>query len=267
MTSPGHAIGLASGVVRELSPPDTVAAAAAGGFDSVGLWVEPDHWTAATTAEVRRRLADSGLRAVDVEVIWIKPGPLDPDHLRILDVGLEIEAANALVVSSDPDMAATTAKFAALCDHVTGAPLRVALEFGLFTDVKTIDMASSVLRHVDRPNAALLVDALHLDRSGGTAADVAQLPQGWLSYTQLCDAPATRPASDDAAAIIEEAVFGRMQLGTGALDLAGLVHALPANIPISVELRSQALYDAYPDAAERARATAQATRRFLSSLN
>ena len=260
-------ISLASGVVPELFAPDTVDAAARGGFDGVGLWVEPERWSASTITDVRRRVADAGLEVIDVEVIWIKPGPLDPDHLRILDIGLEVNAANALVVSSDPDMAATLHKFAALCEHVEKTSLRVALEFGLFTDVKSIGMATHILRAIDHPSAALLVDALHLYRSGGQASDVAALPREWFAYAQLCDAPAIGPRPDDAEGILQEAVYGRLQTGAGGLDLPALMQALPPQIPISVELRSQALYERYPDAAERARVTAQATRAFLASLS
>ena len=258
-------IGLASGVVPELSPPETVAAAAAGGFDGVGLWVEPAQWTAETTRAVCDRVADAGLKVIDVEVIWIKPGPLDPDHLRILDVGGAVGAAHALVVSSDPDHGATAAKFAALCEHAAPLGIGVALEFGLFTDVKTIHQASSILQRVLHPAARLLVDTLHLDRSDGSATDVAMVPREWLTYAQLCDASASRPAPDDVQAIIHEAVYGRLLPGEGALDLDAVLDALPVGLPLSIELRSQALYDAWPDGKERAVALAQATRSFLAA--
>lgn len=258
-----HPIGLASGVVPELSPPDTVAAAVAGGFDSVGLWVEPVTWTASTTRAVRDGVAASGLAVIDVEVIWIKPGPLDPDHLRILDIGGEIGAAHALVVSSDPDHAATARKLAALCDHAAPMGIGVALEFGLFTEVCTIEQATAILRSIDHAAARLLIDALHIDRSGGTAAQIAALPPAWFSYAQLCDAGADRPAPDDKSAIIDEAVYRRLLCGEGVLDLDGMLKALPPALPLSIEMRSQALYDAYPDGQERARALAEQTRKFL----
>lgn len=41
-------------------PLETVAAAVAGGFDAVGLRVEPKEWTAATTRDTRTALADPG---------------------------------------------------------------------------------------------------------------------------------------------------------------------------------------------------------------
>jgi sugar phosphate isomerase/epimerase len=257
-------IALASGVVPEIGPVETVRAAAAGGWDMVGLWVEPATWTGQTTRDVAAALADTGLAPIDVEVIWIRPGPLDPAHLRILDIGVALGAANALVVSSDPDGGTTAAKLAALARHVADTDMRVALEFGLFTDVRTIHAASAILAAVDHPSAALLVDALHLARSGGTAQDVAALPRHWLSYAQLCDAPAPGADPGDADAILEEAVHGRLQTGEGSLDLAGLLAALPPGLPLSVELRSRALALQWPDPAARARVTAEATRAFLA---
>src|SRR6185437_10727802 len=103
-------ISLASGVLPEFPPPAQAAAALAAGFDAAGIWVEPANWTAGTTRQVRHAL--SGLPVLDIEVIWIRPGPSNPDHFRILDIGAEIGARNALVVSYDPDFGATADKFA-----------------------------------------------------------------------------------------------------------------------------------------------------------
>jgi hypothetical protein len=46
-------ISLASGVVPEFGPVETIHAAAKGGFDAVGLWIEPENWTAKTTTDCR----------------------------------------------------------------------------------------------------------------------------------------------------------------------------------------------------------------------
>jgi sugar phosphate isomerase/epimerase len=259
-------IGLASGVLREFGPVETIRAAAAGGWDMVGLWVDPKSWTDDTTASVCAALAETGLSVIDVEVIWIQPGPLDPGHLRILDVGLAVGAANALVVSSDPDTSATVEKFAALCAHVAGRPLRVALEFGYFSEVKTIHAANAILDTVDHPSAALLVDTLHLIRSGSTAADIAATPRHRLTYAQICDAPAFGPDPSDTSAILEEARWDRLQVGEGEFDVAGMIAALPPGVPLSVEMRSRALEKSWPDPTARSRITADVTRAFLRQL-
>jgi sugar phosphate isomerase/epimerase len=258
-------ISFASGIVPGLPPVDTVRAATAGGFDAVGLWVEPARWTAATTREVRACVAGGGIGVLDVEVVWIKPGPDDPDHFRLIDIGAEVGASNVLVVSSDPDQGAAAAKYARLCEHGAAAGLRVCLEFGVFTKVRRLADALAIVEAHDSPARGILIDPLHLDRSGGTPADVAALPSALLPYAQFCDGPAERPDPDDLAAVREDALDRRLQAGEGALPLAALLEALPPGLPLSVELRSKALRDAFPDPADRARVTAEATRRFLSA--
>lgn len=260
-----RSIALASGVIPETLGAAAVEAAARGGWDAVGLWVDR-HWTDRTTVEVRRALADAGIGAVDVEVLWIRPGPPDPEHVRILEVGAAVGARNALCVSSDPDRAATTAKYAALCAHARTLGMRVSLEFGLFTDVKTLGDALAIVEATGDPEAALLIDPLHLARSGGTPADVARVPRERFAYAQFCDAAASGPGADDPRGVIEEAVDGRLQCGAGALPLRELLDAMPSHLVLSVELRSRALREGWPDPVERARVTAEATRRFLASL-
>ncbi len=255
---------MASGIMPEATPVQLVETAAAAGFDYGGMWIEPADWTDAITRDVKAALAASGLPLLDVEVVWIKPGPLDPDHLRIVDIGRELGARNVLCVSSDPDSGATRDKLAALIAHA-GGDIGVNLEFGLFTEVKTIGAASAILREIDAPQVGLLVDALHWMRSGGTVADVAALPREWLSYCQFCDAPLVGADPADPQAIITEAIDGRVALGQGGLDLAGLLNALPDGLPIGIEERSKALRDGFPDLFERARELMRTSRAWFKA--
>ncbi|MFZ4689022.1 MAG: sugar phosphate isomerase/epimerase family protein [Polymorphobacter sp.] len=256
-------ISLASGVVPEFGPVATIHAAAAGGFDAVGLWIEPEHWTAAMTRDSRAALHETGLELLDVEVIWIKPGGDVAQHKRSIDIGAELGAKHVLCVSSDPDMGATAATLAALCTHAEPSGMRVALEFGVFTEVKTIGMAMAVLDAVAHPMRALLIDPIHVDRSGGSAAEIAAVPRDLLPYAQFCDASAIRPDPADFAAVITDAIDLRLQCGDGVLPLAAMLAALPPGVPLSIELRSKALRDAWPDADDRARFTGAATRAWL----
>jgi sugar phosphate isomerase/epimerase len=214
--------------------------------------------------DVLSRVADGGIDVLDVEVVWIKPGPDDPDHFRIIDIGAEVGARNVLVVSSDPDRGATTAKYARLCEHGEASGLRVSLEFGLFTEVHRLAEACAIVEATDSPVRGILIDPLHLHRSGGTPADVAMLPGALLPYAQFCDAPAALPDLHDLTSIREDALDLRLQAGEGGLPLAELLSALPPDVPLSVELRSKVLRDTYPDPTDRARVTARATRAFLA---
>ena len=258
-------ISLAAGIMPEASPAQLIEAAAASDFDFGGMWAEREAWTSATTRAIRAQARDAGVELLDLEVAWIMPGAPDPWLTELVHIAAEIGARNLLCVSSDPDMAATTAKFQAMVDAAKGTDVRVNLEFGIFTEVKTIHMARAVLEAVEGEAKALLVDTLHWSRSGGTAADLAAIPREWLSYCQPCDAPADGPDLTSFDAIIDDAINRRMPLGHGGLPLAAMVDALPDHLPMAIEERSAALRDAFPDLTERARQCARTSRAWLAA--
>ncbi|MFC0202956.1 sugar phosphate isomerase/epimerase family protein [Novosphingobium soli] len=258
-----HKLSLASGVLPEFDAVAVIEAGAAAGYDAVGLWIDPQQWTARDTAEARAALARTGLPVLDVEVVWIRPETALDDHRRVLDIGAELGAANVLCVSSHPEEGAAVEQLAALCRHAEDSGMRVALEFGIFTEVKTLAQALRVLDRVAHPLGAVLIDPIHVDRSGTTLAEVAALDPALLPYAQFCDARAERPDASNFAEIIADAVDLREQAGKGALPLAAMLQALPAAIPLSIELRSAALRAAFPEPEGRARAVLDATRRWL----
>lgn len=257
-------ISLAAGIMPEATPAQLIECAAASDFDFGGMWCERESWTPATTRAIRAQARDAGVALLDVEVAWIMPGPPDPWLTELVAIAAELGAQNLLCVSSDPDLSATTAKFQALVDAAKGTGVRVNLEFGVFTEVKTLAMARGVLEAVEGEAKALLVDTLHWARSGGTAAELAAIPPAWLSYCQPCDAPADGPDLANFDAIIDDAINRRMPLGQGGLPLEAMVDALPAHLPMAIEERSAALRDAFPDLAARAREVARTSRAWLA---
>ncbi|WP_373488600.1 sugar phosphate isomerase/epimerase family protein [Blastomonas sp.] len=261
-----HLLSLASGVLPEFTPEQTAAAAVAAGWPAVGIWVEPATWTSAIAADVRRRVEDAGVIVLDVEVIWLKPGADDPDHLRIIDAGEAIGARNVLVVSSDPDPQATADKLARLVKHAASAKMRVCLEFAAFTEVKSLAAALDIIAR-SHSDTGLLIDPLHFARTGATPDMLRGINPHRLPYAQFCDAAATGPAAENVPAIIEEALDLRLDVGQGALPLKALLDTMPAQIPLSIELRSKALRDAYGDPDARAAALLAATRQGLQALS
>lgn len=59
-------------------------------------------------------------------------------------------------------------------------------------------------------NGKVLIDALHLFRSGGTVADVQAMDAHLIGALQLCDAPLQGPDPSDTPAILAEARAGRL---------------------------------------------------------
>lgn len=259
-------LSLASGVLPEFGAVDVIEAARAAGFDAAGIWIEPGEWSAADTRAARAALAATGLPLLDVEVIWIKPDSALDDHRKVIDVGAELGARNVLCVSSDPDHGATANKLTALCRHAEGSGMRVALEFGVFTEVKNLAQALAVLDRVGHPLRAVLVDPIHVDRSGTSVAELAAIDPALLPYAQFCDARAQRPDPADFDAVITDAIDLREQCGQGVLPLAAMLEALPAGISLSIELRSSVLREAFDHPVLRAKAVADATRSWFEAL-
>ncbi|MGE4047124.1 MAG: sugar phosphate isomerase/epimerase family protein, partial [Acetobacteraceae bacterium] len=129
--------------------------------------------------------------------------------------------------------------------------------------VPDLTAAIALMRAVDRPNAGILVDTLHVDRSNSRIEDLATLDRRWLHYMQICDAPAEKPATIEA--MIHCARSERLFPGEGGLDLAGMMRALPADIPVSVEVPTETLARTVP-AEVRAARGADTTRALLDRL-
>lgn len=253
-TDDGPLLSLAAGSVLDAGPAGTLRAAADAGYRAAGLRLDPRATTQATAAVLRRTADDLGLSVLDLEVVRLGPDrPMD-DHLRLLDLAATLGARFLLTVSTHPDPADTTAELARLCAAARGGPTRIALEFMRFTQVGTFEDALGVLPD----DATVLVDALHLARSGGTPAELAVAGHR-IGYLQLCDAPLDAPGD-----MATEARHHRLPPGTGDLPLAGLLAAAPPGLPLSVEVQSDRLARYAPT--DRARHLLDATRRVLAGL-
>ena len=90
------------------------------------------------------------------------------------------------------------------------------------------------MKAAGRANAGLIVDPIHFDRAGSTTDELRALPREYFRYLQFCDAPAERPT--DLQTLLYQARAERLMPGQGGLDLAGILRALPDDIPLSIEV-------------------------------
>lgn len=183
--------------------------------------------------ELKRVLAGEAVAVTDIEFVALLPD-IDIDGLQwMLEAGAELGAHSVTVSGDDPDRQRLTAHFARLCELAAPFGLRIDLEFMRWREVADLPSALTVVQGAAQPNGAILVDALHLYRSGGDAASVAAVPKGLIAAVQLCDAPRLAPPPE---LIIHEAREGRLAPGQGELPLAALLAALPEGIDFSVEM-------------------------------
>ncbi|MFV0457391.1 MAG: sugar phosphate isomerase/epimerase family protein [Actinomycetales bacterium] len=255
--------------VLPCSPLEIIDAASAAGFRTLGLRLLPTLPTDVAVLEdpelmrgILRRLRETQLSVLDVEVIRVSPSLDVGTVLPVLDYAAEL-GARWLAVTAEPrdDYRAETehlvvSKLRDVADAAARRGLGVMLEFMVFRGVSTLDDAVRVVTAVDRPNMRICLDVLHLFRSGGTAESVRKLDPQLLACVQLNDAP-IEPTDD----VQREARYNRRLPGQGGLPLDEVLAAIPVEVPLAVEVPAQ---DAAPLApAQRAHAAMAALRSVL----
>ena len=181
----GNQLSLAYLTVNGAAPVEQIEAAAAGGFDAAGLRIlAPSHvpmqhaviGNKPLIQEIKRARQRTGIGVLDIEVFTLDANVDVEQFLPALETAAEIGASYVQAVSEEPDQQRAVDCFAALCDAAAGFGLRVSLEFMRFRHLQTIEAASALVSAAGRSNAGVLVDALHLSRSGGSPEAVAALP-------------------------------------------------------------------------------------------
>lgn len=242
-------IGLAHLTLLRLSPPDLVTVAAAAGYDFVGVRVravtaDERPWEmrpgSPLSRATRRRLDETGLVVRDVEFLQLRPETGPAEWTPMLDAGAALGASTLTVVGVDEDRSRLTDTLAALTADAALWGIRPTLEPISYQPVDTVREAAHLARDA---GAAILVDALHVQRSGSPLTDVRELEPDLVPMLQICDGPLRppgsggRPAAEaDRAALIVEARAQREVVGAGEFPLADLLSAAPVGTPVSVEV-------------------------------
>ena len=250
---------------------EVVEAAAAARFSSVGLRIEArragdtfEHTIVRRPEmlrEVRQRLADLGVGLSSVIGRSLEPHTTDDELRRLVEAASMLGSRQLLVNGHDPDEARIVANLAALAAHASDAGINVGVEFVPFHSIRDLPQALRLVTATGADNAGIVLDPLHLSRSGGHPKDVTALPANLICWAQLCDAPAAIPPTLELR--LQESRGGRLLPGEGGLPLHEFLDVLPAGCEIEVETAS--IGDESLSAKQRAVKVRAALDRFLES--
>ena len=252
----------------EVPPLDLIDMAARAGFASVGFRILPAApggiaYPLATSSEqaaVRAACKATGVALLYAELISIVADTRPADFLPLFEASAAIGIPRVLVAGDHPDIGLVTDHFAALCDLARPYDLALDFEFMPFRAIADLASAVTIVTDAKQSNGFVLVDALHFSRSNSSLDQLRALDRRLLGTFQICDAPKVPPPRDQYMA---EARTRRLLPGVGGLDLGAIMDALPADVPIGVEIPIAAQY-ANLSPAERIALLATSTRTYLS---
>ena len=254
--------------VEEAGPLELVSIAGELGCRHVSLFLRtperPPQWyplvtDAAFRKELGRRMADCGVSPYTVEFFPLSPRAQVDTYQPAFECAAQLGARRMSVLVSDSDEQRRLDIFCRLCDRAAQFGLGVNVEFVAITQLPSLREAIGLLSRANRPNAGIMVDTLHLIRSGSTVAELAAAPRQFIGGAQFCDGPLNAPADQ-----LFEAISERMIPGQGEFPLREFVRALPPEVPIGVEVPLKSLKDRGVPAKERARMVVEASRRIIA---
>ena len=254
------------------TPELSVEVAAAAGFQHVGLRLGPVMpgdspslmiGNSALEAACRKRLDDHGMSVIEVEGFTIVGGFDARGHLPVIEAAARLGTPTLLAVA---DLRGRIA-----LDEVIGHVGRLqalAAGYGLRVAFEPIahrvgGSLQDALRVATETGAGLALDMLHLDRMGVTPDQAAAVDRRRIYAIHLCDAPT---APKDLAMMIRHSASERALPGEGVLPVRAYLEALPADLPLSVEIPQEHKRDAGTPLT-RAKQCYDATRAYLAEMS
>ena len=256
-----RAVGVGHLTLLDAAPPELVRLAHETGFEAVGIRIgvaspAEEPWPMESgspmLAETLAVLSGTGTVVQDVEIVVITPDTRAPDSDPLFEVGARLGARFLNVMVTDPDVGRAHDTFAALCERARPYGLRPCMEGISYTAVRDLGTAYRVL---DGTGGGLIVDPLHIQRSGDDIADLRRVDPAAFGYLQLCDGPREVPgtvpvpgglprgqaAGSDVRQL--ESRAGRLLPGEGDIPVVDFAAALPADLPVSVEAPNRQLLE------------------------
>lgn len=238
-------IGLDFLSVLGMPPVDYAKLAARLGCSAIGIGAVPvvalqelyEPWTLRDNPglmrEFKAAVADLGLTVAVAEGFFVMPDKDVGIFAADLALMAEAGAGRATICSFEKDWARNVDQLGRFAELAVASGLKGAqIEFVPSMPIGDLPTALTAVRDIGRSDFGVVVDSMHIFRSGATAADVAALDPVVIGHVQICDVPTEVHAQGYGY----EAGAERLCPGEGDLPLADFVAALPADTLFALEV-------------------------------
>jgi sugar phosphate isomerase/epimerase len=187
----------------------------------------------------------------------VRDAAADLDHMR------ELGVSTVNILTLEPDRSRGMDQLAVFADMAAARGMQVTLEFLPGLPIGELSSAVAVVRDLGKPNFRILLDAMHVFRSGAQVADIAALDPAMIGYAQLCDVPRVSQSANYA----DEARYERLPPGEGELPLREFIRALPRDVIVGLEIPMLARAEQGIGPFERLKGCVRRARDLLASSN
>jgi sugar phosphate isomerase/epimerase len=217
-------------------------------------------------AGLRRDLAavlkDRGVSISVAEGFMVTPGTDIGACSGDLDLLGELGVSRANILSIDRDRTRSLDQIGSFVALADARGIESVVEFVPGLAIGTLSDALAAIRHIGSPNLRLVIDCMHLIRSGSSAADVAALDPDLIGYAQICDVPLVATVANYS----DEACHHRLPPGEGELPLLDILAALPRDVIIGLEVPMAGAAEAGIGPYERLKPCVESLRALLDRL-
>jgi len=214
--------------------------------------------------EMTAALNDRGVSISLGEGFAIWPnGNVRESYAADLEIMSELGITRINSVSFETDRVRSFDQLGVLAEMAGAHGIETMIEFVPTFGIADLATAQAAVNHVGRDNFKILIDTMHVGRSGARAQDIAALDPGVIGYVQLCDALRVPKIPD----YLEEAMYERMVPGEGELPLREMLAALPRDRVIGLEVPQRSKVEAGIGQRERMAHCVEAARRLLARLD
>jgi sugar phosphate isomerase/epimerase len=227
--------------LNNTEPADLIRCARLAEFDMVSLWAQPPSilpaqlLTAAKLPACKAALAETGIVLGPLEVFDLSSAEAVKSYRPALELGAALGAKTASAINvRNANPTHVSELFAQLAELAREYGMGVTLEPLAKFPTATLAQARDIIR-ASRVDAGLVLDAFHLVRQGGTAADVNALGPGFVRHVQLCDGPAVASLEETRY----QSTYERMYPGEGDFPLTELLSNVSTEISWGIEAPSR----------------------------
>ena len=226
--------------VPGVEPLEQIKIAAAAGYDYVSLRTIPMGLPGEPQVclendpelfeKIKTALKDTGLKLFDIELVRVRED-LPCDYRKAFECGARLGATDVLSSVWTKDHGFAVEQYGRICEQAKEFGLTVNLEFPIVSGLTTLDETVAIQDKVGASNLKLLMDMIYCHWDKVTGEKIKAMDPKRFGVIHLCDCPKDMQGMEITQVVRE----GREYCGEGAIDLEGLLKALPENV-CSIEL-------------------------------